>query len=156
MANNMTVSEALEIVKQQMRIWCDQCDEETGEQCPETPVWKLTNSKHNTRSLWCEKHKPSRRHYADFIDPYKGAAAFAVLVEKIESTSAPSPDAVTTAVESERKACASVADDLANMYAESREVHRTRGDKVTVMLNAAKNACAQDIARAIRKRGVTR
>lgn len=76
----MTVSDALEIVRDSMGLWCAEYDEETGEQCQGVPVWTLKNLKHDTSSHRCEEHKPEKQHFADFVDPFRRAVAFDMIV----------------------------------------------------------------------------
>lgn len=103
---SMAVSDALEIVRDSMGLWCAEYDEETGEQCQSVPVWTLKNLKHDTSSHRCEEHKPEKAHFADFVDPFRGAVAFDMIVT-----------AITTAERERDEARAELAQERADLAA---------------------------------------
>lgn len=75
----MSAERAIALVRTEMKCWCSECDNETGEQCENAPTVTVTNTKFDTVFRWCAKHNPGKRHFADFVEPFEGGIALEFL-----------------------------------------------------------------------------
>lgn len=71
----MTTARAISVIATEMKCWCAEYNDETGEQCDSPPTITVRNTKHDTSHNWCAEHNPGKRHFADFVEPFEGGVA---------------------------------------------------------------------------------